>query len=65
MRDVERIPLILAAVERRWREEPDSRLGQLLVNLTRDLGSAPSPLFAISDGELLRRLGLETDAERR
>jgi hypothetical protein len=65
MRDPERIPLILGAVERRWREDPDLRLGQLLVNLTRDLGSAPNPLFAISDGDLLRRLGPETDGERR
>jgi hypothetical protein len=61
----ERIAIILAAIERRWREEPDLRLGELLVNVTRDLGSAPSPLFGVEDGELLRRLGPETEAERR
>ena len=65
MRDLERIPLILAALERRWRDEPDLRLGQLLVNLARDPDSAPHPLFDIPDGELLRRLGPETDSERR
>jgi uncharacterized protein YihD (DUF1040 family) len=65
MRDPERIPLVLAALERRWSQEPDLRLGQLLVDLTRDLRSDSDPLFELSDGELLRRLGVETEDERR
>ena len=65
MRDLERIPLIMAALERRWRDEPDLRLGQLLVNLARNPDSAPQALFDMPDGELLRRLGPETDAEQR
>ena len=63
MRDPERIPMILQALERRWREEPDQRLCQLLVNLTGDLSSAPSPIWGLEDGELLRRLGPETEPE--
>jgi hypothetical protein len=35
MRDSDRIPMILAAVERRWRKHPDARLGQLLVSAYR------------------------------
>jgi uncharacterized protein YihD (DUF1040 family) len=57
--------MILAALERRWSQEPDLRLGQLLVNVTRDLGCEADPLFELTDGELLRRLGAETDDERR
>jgi hypothetical protein len=60
LRDPDRIPLILRALERCWREQPDSRLGQLLSNLTRDQES----LFNVEDGELLRRLGTETNDER-
>jgi uncharacterized protein YihD (DUF1040 family) len=65
MRDAKRIPMILAALERRWSQEPNFRLGQLLVNVTRDLGCEADPLFELTDGELLRRLGAETDDERR
>jgi hypothetical protein len=57
--------MILTALERRWSREPDLRLGQLLVNLTGDLGSEGSPLFELPDGELLCRLGAETEDERR
>jgi hypothetical protein len=65
VRNPDRIPLILQALERRWREDPDQRLCQLLVNLTRDLGSAPSSIWGVEDGELLRRLGPRTEAESR
>lgn len=66
MRDPDRIPMILAAIERRWAEEPDTRLGQLLWNLYRDLDpeAGPSPLFNLEDGKLLELLGAETEAER-
>jgi hypothetical protein len=60
MRDPDRIPLILAAVERRWRKDPDLRLGQLFANVSRrDMHY----LFAMEDGELLRLLGPTTDEE--
>lgn len=32
MRDPARIPRILALLEQRWKEAPDQRLGQLVVN---------------------------------
>jgi hypothetical protein len=57
--------MILGALERRWLQEPDLRLGQLLVNVTRDLRPAPSPLFYLPDAEMLQRLGVETPDERR
>ena len=31
MRDPDRIPEILAAIEREWKKTPDLRLGQLLI----------------------------------
>jgi hypothetical protein len=67
MRDPERIPLILAALEREWRKHPNSRLGQLLVNLhRRRFGQEhPNPLFGVEDGTLLELLGPETDEEKR
>ncbi len=34
MRDPDRIPAILRALEEVWRADPDLRLGQLLVNAT-------------------------------
>lgn len=61
MRSPERIPIILAAVERAWRREPDTRLGQLVANLSkRDMRA----LFAMEDGKLLQLLGPESDEER-
>jgi hypothetical protein len=69
MRDPDRIPMILATVERRWRRHPDLRLGQLIVSLLRDnLQCAREEegvqLFALADGELLRWIGAETDQEK-
>ena len=63
MRDPERIPMILAAVEREWRKNPDLRLGQLLVVVTKVQG--PNPLFNVEDGQLLAALGPQTEEERR
>jgi hypothetical protein len=70
VRDPERIPMVLAAIEREWRKHPDQRLGQLLVNVFRRRGTVPSEdesqvLFAVEDAELLRWLGAETDDEQR
>jgi hypothetical protein len=67
-RDPERIALVLSAVEREWRKQPDTRLGQLVVNLLRmntsilgeDEGKV---LFSVADGQLLRWLGPQSEEE--
>jgi hypothetical protein len=69
MRDPERIQLIFAAVERRWRKDPDARLGQVIVNLLRANRNVPGEdegrvLFNVEDGELLRWIGPETRRRR-
>ena len=49
MRDIERIPRILGEIERMWREHPDERFYQLLINQ----GMIPdSQLWRIEDEEL-------------
>lgn len=70
MRDADRITLLLAAIERRWRETPDLRLGQLLMNQLRGSGriepeAGGRALFNLEDGELLRLLGPATEDEQR
>src|SRR5256885_636993 len=60
MRDPNRIPLVLAAIERRSREQPDLRLGQLL-----NVVAGTRQLSLIEDGTLLELLGPETMEERR
>ena len=60
-RDPNRIPEILAALEARWQEVPDQRLGQVLVNLVRrELSPEPESegeaLFAVEDDKLLEIL---------
>jgi hypothetical protein len=59
--------MILAALERRWSEDPDLRLGQLLMNVIASNGpdAEPTPLALMEDGELLRRLGAESEEEER
>ena len=69
MRDFQRIPIVLGAIEREWRKHPDQRLGLLGVNLLRCHTSVPSEnegrvLFDREDGHLLRWLGAETDDEQ-
>jgi hypothetical protein len=67
-RDPDRIPMILAALEREWRKDTDSRLGQLIVNLLRmntnilreDEGKV---LFNVEDGALLKWLGPQSGEE--
>lgn len=67
-RDPDRIPMVLAALEREWRKDPDARLGQLLVNLVR-VNVHPLReeegriLFNVEDGQLMRWIGAETQAE--
>ena len=55
MRDPERIPSILARLEKLWTDSPDLRLGQLLLNLDKQ---STVPLYYIEDDELLKQLEL-------
>ena len=62
--------MILSALERAWRNDADSRLGQLVVNLLRMNTSTPQQeegraLFNVADGELLRWLGPQSPEEER
>ena len=54
-RDVGRIQTVLSSLETVWRQYPDMRLGQLLINVC---GTAD--LFAIEDEKLLERLQYNT-----
>ena len=57
VRNPDRIPEVLDAVEERWRESPDLRLGQLLWSIA---GGDP---FGMEDNELMRRLDEELEVE--
>lgn len=37
MRDINRIPIIIKRLAEVWMKNPDLRLGQLIINLTRDV----------------------------
>lgn len=52
MRDINRIPKIIKELERVWKENPDYRLGQLIVVATKPTTPTPS-IFYIEDEELL------------
>lgn len=56
MRDPARIDKILAAVRAAWIKQPDTRLGQLLDNLTYQPGGGKIDVFYIEDDNLLERL---------
>jgi len=53
MRDPNRIPKLLKAIERLWLEVPDWRLGQLLCNVYPRFESNP---FFIEDDEILKAI---------
>jgi len=53
MRDPNRIPIILSKLEQIWKENPDMRLGQLIVNAARP-ETANSSIFHIEDEEMLQ-----------
>lgn len=58
MRDPKRIPRVLAAIEKLWRQEPDLRLMQLLLNFCAHHGGghySPDPYF-MEDNRLLELL---------
>lgn len=62
MRDPNRIPSMLAAVEAAWRRDPDMRLGQLIGNAAWAGGWRTTDLFLIEDDQMLA--GLEAFKER-
>jgi hypothetical protein len=68
LRDPERIPMILQALEREWRKSPDLRLGQFMVNLVArspyNSGDVQQAMSLMEDGWLLSLLGPETDEEK-
>jgi hypothetical protein len=63
MRDPNRIPRVLAAIERRWDERPDTHLVPLLLDVTGVCSAVkPDPLAEIGDSELVTALrGLVCD----
>lgn len=52
MRDPNRIDTIIEAVKAEWKQEPDWRLGQLIVNISR-AASYEDPFFMEDDRETL------------
>ena len=54
MRDPNRIPKTLKAVEKLWKGNPDWRLGQLIVNIARSAGYG-DPFF-IEDDRLVKEI---------
>lgn len=64
-RDEARIPEVLEALEARWREVPDQRLGQVLINLVRrelapDPADEANRFFSLEDDKLLEMLRQST-----
>lgn len=55
MRDPNRIETILEALRLTWQQEPDLRLGQLLINIAKPQSPCPE-LFYLEDDELLQYL---------
>lgn len=49
MRDPARIERIAALLVRHWKDNPDQRLTQLLVNLLSDAGRSPVTFFHVED----------------
>ena len=54
MRDPNRIPKTLKAVEKLWKANPDWRLGQLIVNISRSAGYGDH--FFIEDDRLVKEI---------
>ena len=51
MRNKNRIPEILSELEKVWKQNPDIRLGQLLINVTKI-----TDIFYVEDTEMLEKL---------
>ena len=58
MRDPLRIHRVMAALADLWHQQPDQRLGQLVLNLTRNAHGATDKdlCWTIEDNELLKRI---------
>lgn len=66
MRDPNRIPVLLATIEKIWAESPDLRLMQLLLNLCSHQGGghySPDPYF-IEDDVVLELLTKVYEGDR-
>ena len=55
MRNPARIPIILAELEKIWKEVPDERFWQFLMNLSSRIGIDRDPFF-IEDDKALEQL---------
>jgi hypothetical protein len=55
MRDPDRIDGVIDAFRKAWKQQPDLRLGQLIVIATRPREACPE-VFSIEDGALLKGL---------
>ena len=55
MRDIERIKPLIERLEKLWLENPDFRLGQLIMGITRT-GVTDPKLFYMEDEEFLKKL---------
>lgn len=64
MRDPNRIPETLKELEILWKRYPDWRLGQLIVNLNRELTLRDDP-FYLEDDELLKIIKIINERERK
>ena len=64
MRDPNRIPETLKELEILWKRYPDWRLGQLIVNLNRELTLRDDP-FYLEDDELLKIIKVINERERK
>ncbi|HYV39299.1 MAG TPA: hypothetical protein VE988_26660 [Gemmataceae bacterium] len=64
MRDPARIDQVLAAIREVWVDDPDSRLGQLLVNAMRTTDPGLD-LFTVEDTVLVRKLASFARLRRR
>ncbi len=63
MRDIERIKPLIERLEKLWLENPDFRLGQLIMGITRT-GETNPKLFNMEDDEFLKKLNdLENQIE--
>jgi hypothetical protein len=59
--------MVLAALERSWRKDPDQRFGQFMFNFLRRNWTGDDYLRVLShieDGQLLEVLGIETEQEQ-
>ena len=64
MRDLNRIPETLKELEILWKRYPDWRLGQLIVNLNRELTLRDDP-FYLEDDKLLKIIKVINERERK